>query len=408
LTGPEAQARPGEDFVLPWVILVRMSEDHVPLFADLKKASFIERPNRFIVRCEMGDEIIDAYLPNPGRLHELLLPGRELYLSGDFRKMGRKTVYTVVGVKKGPHAVMLHTHLSNEVAERLIRHQQIPSLRGYDLAAREVAHGRSRFDFLLKRGREMMYVEVKSVTLFGDTLAMFPDAKTERGTRHLRELAHIASGGTKTAVIFLIHYGGARAFLPDYHTDLPFAQAFMECRGDILYIPLALAWNDDLEYVTPPHEIGIPWDLLVHEAHDRGSYLLLLVLDDETTIDAGRLKRLQLQAGYYVYVGSAMKSLSKRIERHRRLEKKEHWHIDELRKHAAVLADFPIRSSWRLECPLSHAIESIAAGHVDDFGSSDCQCRSHLYRFRENPLSMEKFIEVIDYFRIDSLSEVRL
>jgi sugar fermentation stimulation protein A len=374
--------------------------------APLIKARFIERPNRFVLICELEGLMVKAHLPNPGRLQELLLPGCTIYLSGNPGQEERKTPYTAVAVKKGTTTVMLHTHRTNDVVQGLIEEGLVPSLKGAVIKGREVKRGHSRFDFLLSQGGREIMLEVKSCTLFGESLAMFPDAKTERGARHIRELAHLAAEGAGSAVLFLIQCGGGRYFLPDFHTDLEFARTFMECRDRVTYIPLALGWNDFLEPLLPPREVEIPWALLDRECHDRGSYLLLIHLEEPFTYEEGTLRGTSLEPAHYIYTGSAMAHLSKRIERHRRKEKKFHWHIDYLRDRGRVLADFPVRASDDLECIMAQHMAGIADFAVSRFGCSDCSCRSHLFGFHLNPLGNPQFISILQYLRIDRLSDM--
>ncbi|MBN1636827.1 MAG: sugar fermentation stimulation protein SfsA, partial [Deltaproteobacteria bacterium] len=99
-------------------------------FHDIEKAEFIARPNRFVVRCLKEKEETTAFLPNPGRLHELLLPGRSLYLTRDELSGHRKYSYTVVAVERESIPIMLHTHKTNVVAQHLIDMGKVAGLEG--------------------------------------------------------------------------------------------------------------------------------------------------------------------------------------------------------------------------------------------------------------------------------------
>jgi Uri superfamily endonuclease len=92
---------------------------------------------------------------------------------------------------------------------------------------------------------------------------------------------------------------------------------------------------------------------------DRGSYLLILEIDNGMVLDIGSLGRFTFQKGYYLYVGSAMKNLGVRIRRHLRKTKKQHWHIDYLTAHAGTIIPLPVRSSQRDECEIAKALSSI-------------------------------------------------
>jgi len=136
---------------------------------------------------------------------------------------------------------------------------------------------------------------------------------------------------------------------------------------------------------------------------DRGSYLLVLEMPSARRIRVGKLGTLGFQRGFYVYVGSAMANLSKRIERHRRKRKKFHWHIDYLRAFARFHAVLAVRTSRRLECDIARAMKNIARSCIPRFGSSDCHCRSHLFAMGEDPLESAEFNALLQHFRMERL-----
>lgn len=121
---------------------------------------------------------------------------------------------------------------------------------------------------------------------------------------------------------------------------------------------------------------------------DSGVYVLALKVEEPgLSISVGALGSKRFSAGYYCYVGSAMRGLRCRLERHlRRRRKKVRWHIDYLRQHAAPATVLVWHTTEPAECELSRAVGRIAGGSVDGFGCSDCACRSHLYYFSRDPL----------------------
>ncbi len=348
---------------------------------------------------------IQAHLPNPGRLRELLLPGAAVTLVDSSRRGGRSTDFTAVAVERRGRPVMLHTHHTNRAAHWLLDRRLVPGLEEYEVAGREVAHGRSRFDFLLRRGRAELLLEVKSCTLFGRRIAMFPDAVTERGRRHVLELGALAGRGRRAGVLFLIHWPEAEYFLPEYHTDPLFCDALREVRDRILIKPLALTWRRNLTLSPKVREARIPWDVLESEGKDSGSYLLVLHLPRRTVIEAGGLGTLSLRKGYYIYAGSAARNLGRRVERHRRGGTRTHWHIDYLRETARFHAALPVRSAASLECRMAAGVAALAGWSVPGFGSSDCRCPSHLFAMEGDPLRQRAFIDLLMHFRIDRLLE---
>lgn len=118
--------------------------------------------------------------------------------------------------------------------------------------------------------------------------------------------------------------------------------------------------------------------------NNRGSYVLLLYLEEKTEIDTGA-KTWSFEPGYYIYVGSAMNSLTERVRRHMASEKKMHWHIDYLREKARIAAALLIPSETRLEEEIS-VLASDFGEAVKGFGSSDCKTDTNLYRIQEHQI----------------------
>jgi sugar fermentation stimulation protein A len=374
------------------------------LFAKTQKATFIKRLNRFVVECAVNDEVIRAYLPNPGRLRELLLPGRILSLAENLETPERKYRYTAVAVERDNIPVLLHTHRSNDVVRWLIEKGKVAGFGDAEVVKPEATVGRSRFDFLLMREGNPFLLEVKSCTLFGKTIAMFPDAVTERGKRHLIELAEQSRKGTQAGVIFLVHWPHARWFLPDYHTDIEFARTLYEVRNKIMVKALFIGWHHDLTLAPAAiGELTIPWHIVEGEAKDSGSYILLLHLTKDARIEVGKLGSMLFQKGWYLYAGSAKRNLKKRVARHMRRRKNPFWHIDYLREEADTCIPIPVRSSTPLQCPMAKRLGEIADWSVLKFGSSDCHCDTHLFGMHAHPLENFLFIEMIQHFRIDRL-----
>lgn len=196
----------------------------------LTKASFLERPNRFIVRCrlERTGEVVEAHLADPGRLKELLVPGACLYLrQADNPK--RKTKWSVILVEAVESSVLvsLQSTMANHLARQAIESGAISGLKGWFLERAEYTKGNSRWDFLLTNAKgNKLLLEVKSCTLVEDGVAMFPDAVTARGKRHVEELTRLKVNGDFTcAVLFVVQRSDAEIFKPAGHIDPSFAEA---------------------------------------------------------------------------------------------------------------------------------------------------------------------------------------
>ncbi len=370
------------------------------LFGNLFRATFISRPNRFTITCNLLGNLVEAYLPNPGRMRELLLPNSVVLIeeSDNPRRMLR---YTAVAVERAGVPVMLHTHKNNDVARHLIETEGIPGLEGAQIAKSEIKQGRSRFDFLLESGKNRMLLEVKSCTLFSRNVAMFPDAVTERGRRHVYELARLSNKGLTGAVLFMVHTDTVRFFLPEYHRDLLFSKALIEARDKIKILPVAVGWKKDLSLKSGVSLLEVSWGAAIRGAVDSGSYLIILRLLRPSAIPVGKLGLINFRAGFYVYVGSGQRNLSKRIERHRSMRKKAHWHIDYLRPFCEFHASLPIRTREDIECCLAEAVKEVSEAQVSGFGSTDCRCPSHLFYMSDDPLNSASFHELLQYFRME-------
>lgn len=180
---------------------------------------------------ELEGEPVEAHLPDPGRLIELLLPGANVWVrpaSGP----GRKTRFTLAVVEApSGELVSVVTTLPNELVAEALAAGRIGELADWSVEAREYSWGYSRFDFLLARGDvERMLLEVKSVTLVEDGRALFPDAVTARGARHVRELAEAKSAGLEAAVLFVVQRRDAKSVTAARAIDPNFADALEQAR----------------------------------------------------------------------------------------------------------------------------------------------------------------------------------
>lgn len=208
----------------------------IPIPGKLQEAVFVERPNRFLVRCRpLGqDEPVDAHLADPGRLRELLIPGVRIWLlpaSG----AKRKTRWTALLVESPDRRglISVDTRIPNRLIGHALAQSAIEEFEEWELRRAEATLGRSRIDFLLGRedGRQLA-LEVKSVTLVEGGVGLFPDAVTARGARHARELAHLAQqDGWSAAILFVIQREDVRRFRAARELDPVFADALDEARA---------------------------------------------------------------------------------------------------------------------------------------------------------------------------------
>lgn len=125
---------------------------------------------------------------------------------------------------------------------------------------------------------------------------------------------------------------------------------------------------------------------------NKGIYCLILFLPYSKKIKAGHLKEQIFPKGYYCYIGSALNNLDKRIARHKSKEKKLYWHIDYFLNHSKIIGVKRIHTKKKKECELSKKVSKTGGKVIaTDFGSSDCNCLSHLYHFNKNPLKNKEF-----------------
>ncbi|HET7292653.1 MAG TPA: DNA/RNA nuclease SfsA [Vicinamibacteria bacterium] len=221
-------------------------------------ALFVARPNRFLVVARVGSRRVRAASSDPGRLSELLRPGARLLLAPATPGSRRRTRYTVVLVRKGRAWVSVVPALANAVLAGALARGGAPGLRDARVVAREVRHGRSRFDFLLLHCGRHVLVEVKSATLVENGVALFPDAPTARGARHVRELTeHVRRGGL-AAVVFVVQRDDATALRPHAGNDPALADALGEASRAGVRV-LAYACRATPQGVTLERRIPVLW-----------------------------------------------------------------------------------------------------------------------------------------------------
>jgi sugar fermentation stimulation protein A len=186
--------------------------------------TFVRRLNRFAAEVEIEGRLETVHVKNTGRLKELLVPGACVGLSPS-RNEARKYRHSLISVKKGGIWVNIDSHAPNRVVHEALEKGGVPELAGLERLKREAVFGQSRFDFCFERNGRKGFMEVKGVTLEKDGTALFPDAPTERGARHVRELIRAVKEGCEGVVFFLIQMPGCRRFAPHGKMDPSFAEA---------------------------------------------------------------------------------------------------------------------------------------------------------------------------------------
>ena len=187
----------------------------------LLEARFISRPNRFLGIIEHGGVKKECFIPNPGRMKELLIPGAKIYIQHK-KGVGRKTEYDLILVEHRNTLVSIDSRLPNTLIAEAIKGKTIRPFRDYSVKKAEYTRGDSRLDFLLEGKKGKVFVEVKSCTLVNGDVALFPDAPTKRGRKHLKNLENCLTEG-RAAILIIIQRSDAKVFSPNNMTDQIFS-----------------------------------------------------------------------------------------------------------------------------------------------------------------------------------------
>lgn len=193
------------------------------------KAIFKSRPNRFIAEVEIDGKIVIAHVPNTGRCKELLIEGTTVYLMPSDNPK-RKTQFSLLFVENEEALVSIYSQEANKIVYESIVGGKIIGFNGHDLIEREKTIENSRIDIYLanKKQNKDCYIEVKGVTLVENNIAIFPDAPTERGRKHLEELIKLKKNGHRAVVLFLIQHPNGNRFKPNWKTDSAFSETLVK------------------------------------------------------------------------------------------------------------------------------------------------------------------------------------
>ena len=196
-------------------------------YGNMVEARFLRRVNRFTAFVELNGREEMVHVKNTGRCKELLLEGARVFLE-EADKEGRKTKYSLIAVYKGDMLVNMDSQAPNQMAAEALAEGKIEEIGEVDFLKREVNYENSRFDLFYQKGEKKGFIEVKGVTLEGNGIAKFPDAPTERGAKHLRELIKAKEEGYEAAALFVIQMKGVQEFRPNEERDKNFTAALKE------------------------------------------------------------------------------------------------------------------------------------------------------------------------------------
>ena len=193
-------------------------------YKNIKDGVFVSRPNRFIANIEIDGHIEICHVKNTGRCRELLIPGAKVYVEESDNPL-RKTRYDLISVYKGQKLFNIDSSAPNKVFG-----EWVESARFFgkpDFIKPECRYKNSRFDFYIETQGKRIFAEVKGVTLEENGVLMFPDAPTERGLKHINELAECVKEGYEGYVVFIIQTDSAKYFTPNKKTHKEFSDALI-------------------------------------------------------------------------------------------------------------------------------------------------------------------------------------
>ncbi len=214
------------------------------------EAIFKMRPNRYLGIVDIispeFQRNVPVHIHDPGRLEELLYPENRILLrsaSGSHRK----TQWDVLAARYDTQWVLIHSGYHRQIAEKILTNPELGPFPELKRIEAEIRLGHSRMDFRLElQNGKQIWVEVKGCTLAQNNIALFPDAPTKRGARHLRELMECKARGFEATILILIFRTDANCFAPNYVTDPEFSGLFYQAiEKGVLAYPCVLTYSDD-------------------------------------------------------------------------------------------------------------------------------------------------------------------
>lgn len=194
-------------------------------YISVEPSIFTMRPNRFVAECLLNGGSVSCHVKNTGRCKEILVPGARVYLEKS-PSPSRKTAYSLIAAEKNGNLINIDSQAPNKAVEEALKEGFGPY---FDMPApltflkSEKKYKNSRFDFYAETEKDKIFIEVKGVTLEKNGVAMFPDAPTERGLKHVKELIDASGDGYLAYIIFVIQMKHVTYFTPNIQTHQAFA-----------------------------------------------------------------------------------------------------------------------------------------------------------------------------------------
>ena len=215
---------------------------------------FLSRPNRFIAHIEIDGRDTVCHVKNTGRCKELLSPGAAVWCEKSDNP-ARKTAYDLIAVQKGDRLINMDSQAPNKAAYEWLKNGGLGKIE--NLRA-ETTYGASRFDFSFEKDGKRCFLEVKGVTLETCGICAFPDAPTQRGTKHLKELTALVKEGFGAYVLFVIQMAGVLFLHPNDKTDPAFGTALREAeKAGVQILAMDCAVTPDTMTIKNPVEVKL-------------------------------------------------------------------------------------------------------------------------------------------------------
>ena len=194
-------------------------------YGKIKWGRFVARPNRFIAQVDIDGVVETVHVKNTGRCKELLLPGVEVVLE-EATNPDRKTKYDLIAVEKaGLGLINIDSQAPNKIAAEWL------AAKNFDYIKPEYTYGTSRIDFFMERQGTKFLLEVKGCTLERDGIGFFPDAPTQRGIKHIRELIQDQQEGYIAGIAFVIQMPKVKEVRPNIETHPAFGEAWEQAKA---------------------------------------------------------------------------------------------------------------------------------------------------------------------------------
>jgi len=216
---------------------------------------FKTRPNRYLGVVDLiypqSTKAVKVHIHDPGRLRELLYPENQVLLR-EVKAKNRKTAWDIIAGKHQNQWVLVHSGYHRRIVEQILQNPELTPFKGMNAIEAEVTYGESRIDFLLqKNDRRRIWLEVKGCTLARNGVALFPDAPTKRGCKHLKSLMKIKEDGMEAAILILVFRTEALCFSPNREIDPEFAELFYEAlRAGVKVYPMVLRYENETIFYT--------------------------------------------------------------------------------------------------------------------------------------------------------------